>query len=215
VSAADAPVPRYRLEAGVEHHAMSGHGGDPVCEPVIDRRGEWVKWADVEAYIRDLTYTKDEQTVGREVDHTFSKLQERQLTLARKEAEMLRAERAVFEERTRLAEEAQFQCELARHTMKRRIEVLEQPSAPVTDQQLEAQSRLHAEQVQQLLGELVLARQNHAGSQAAAEREFARATRLGEALIEKGSRLAAAEAENRRLVALLGLTKDEDPETTT
>lgn len=171
----DAPVTRYRLEAGVEHHAMSGHGGDPVCEPVVDRRGDWVKWADVEAYVKDLTYTKDEQTVGRAVDRTFSKLQERQLVLAQKEAEMLRAERAVFEERTRLAEEAQFQCELARHQLQRRITMLEQPTVPVTDQQLDVQNQLHAEQVVQLLNELVDTRH----------------------------RLAAAEYENARLAAVI------------
>ncbi len=35
--------PRYRMEAGVEHHAMSGHCGDPVAVPVLDPNGDWVK----------------------------------------------------------------------------------------------------------------------------------------------------------------------------
>jgi hypothetical protein len=206
--AADA-LTRYRMEPGLEHHAMSGHGGDPCCTPKVDRKGEWVQWASVERLIQALEEARDEQGIGRDVDHTFARLTERQLTLAQKEAEMLRAERAVFETRTVRAERSMRRVEqqlaAARNSievLRRRIELQQRPQS-VTDQQLEVQNRSHAEQVQHLLEELVLSRQNHAGSQAAAEREFARAERLQAALVDARHRLAAADLENARLVAVI------------
>jgi hypothetical protein len=44
-------IARYRMDVRMMHHALSSWQGEPVPVAVEDARGEWVRYADVEALV--------------------------------------------------------------------------------------------------------------------------------------------------------------------